>query len=83
MALHIKIQGLLYFILYSISSILGALMSFIFIYSDLVFQEFHAMNFELIHFNYPINAFQQGIVLVILTWNHNEIKCKGLKTFFK
>lgn len=50
MALHIKVQGLLYFILYSISSILGALISFIFIYSDLVFHEFHAMNFELIHF---------------------------------
>lgn len=50
MVLHIKVRGLLYFILYSRCSILGALMSFIFIYSDLVFQEFHTFNFDLIHF---------------------------------
>lgn len=37
MLLHIKVRGLLYFILYSIRSILGALISFIFKDCYLVF----------------------------------------------
>lgn len=84
MVLHIKIWGLLYSTLfYSICSILGALMSFIFVYSDLVFREFHPMNFNLIYF-YLSNKclptmYSFSYIDIESQWN----KCEGLKTFFQ